>query len=365
MGLPAGAGLSRGTDMGRGRWHVPPEEIDDLRLTLAPAAARKPFRLIAEAEVRHADGHATVATAVIEVGGDATPQRVPLPLPGLDGTGPYRLAGLPATLVPGLGQADPSGDWLVPEDLAAGLFLLVSSRVPMPFEIAVRREGGSACRLGVEIPAPPRAMPPPPSLRARLVPIGQRRPTRLEAAPRGGGAAPEPQDLPAALAEIERLKAAIGTLRDELEKVREGTREAEEAATAAARAEVAGLRDQAQALRDRLEALRDARPLEIQAAVDEAAERIAALKADAQARRDRLEEIRGRREEDVEKATVAAKDDLTGFLARAHELRDAVDAEVAAYKAEQEALTAETATRVAELHRAIAAIRDKVDAARA
>lgn len=362
-GLPAGASLSEGTDLGRGRWHVPPEGMAGLELILTPAAARRSFRLIAEAEVQRDGGETAAATAVIEVGGDTTPQRVPLPLPPLGGTGPFRLSGLPATLVPGLGHGDSaSGDWIVPEDQAAGLFLLLPARGLAPFEISVRREGSPKFRLAVEIPTAPRAAPPPPSLTARLVPISHRRPTRLEAAPRGGGATPEPNDLPAAQAEIGRLKEAIGTLRDELEKVREGTALAEEEATAAARATVAELRGQAQALRDRLEALRDSRPNEIQAVIDEAAGRIAALKADAQDRRDRLEALRDRRDGDVEKAIAPTKEDLEGFRARAHELRDTVDAEVAAYKAEQDALAAETAARVAILHREIAALRDRLEA---
>ncbi|MEO5337185.1 MAG: hypothetical protein H7841_09860 [Magnetospirillum sp. WYHS-4] len=286
-----------------------------------------------------------------------------------------RLSGYPEGVLFNVGTDLGRGLWHVPPPEAPALRLLLAvDRLIPPFRLTatadVRQADGTAAvvdavvEVGGPLPTEPARSAPAVNLRARLAPIRNRAPSRLEIALRQIPGH-DPRDLPEAAAEIARLKEAIGDLRMEMERIRQDTGPAAEAATAAQRDTIVVLRGEAQSLRDRLEELRDARPEALRQAVEEMAPTIAELKEVAQERRDRLEALRSRREESVDRATSGTVEDLGRYKETVQALRDAIEEMVAGFRAEQDALRAEADQRIQVLRQTVAGLRDRLDAARA
>lgn len=356
-GLPAQARLTAGIDLGRGRWHVAPEDVGGLGLILPAGGLRAPLRLRAEATARQADGSIAAATALIEVGGPAVPGPVPLPIDGMEGES-LRIGGLPPGARLSIGTSEGNGIWRIPAERPEGVALEVPPGFAGRIELTI---GGTRTQgLTVEFPGPGGAPPPPAmNLTARLVPISRRRPTRLES--RAAAPLPDPQDLPAAEAEIARLRGEIGDLRDELEEVRRSVQPHTEKATEGIRARIVELRVEAGDQRDRLEALRDARAGAIAEAVAATAPEIEALKATAQDRRDRLEETLSKRAGAIEKATTALVEEAAGLRGLVQDLRDRAEAEILAQRQARDEAGGEAGERTGSLRETVARLRDQLD----
>lgn len=377
-GLPEGACLSAGAPDGKGAWSLAPGDLDGLTLT-PPTDGPPPFCLDVEARLEDDTGQTSIADLLIEVAPPGhttdTPAQshvIPLNLTPMSGAWPMTVHGLPpgATLTAGTDNGD--GTWTVKGPDLETLALLPSDGFSGSISLTFRPAGDGLApptQVSIEVPAAgakPSAPVKPRShnvrLTARLVPIRNRRPTRVERIVEPDGFEADIPDLETAAAEMEALKVKIDELRVQLEDARDGT-EAERVQTVSGIEErIADLKSKASDLRDEMERLRAVRDEMLEEAAAEHTEEIARLKADSQTLRDRLEALRDEGPEATEKAVQAAREEISTLQQRVGDLRDEAEVRATAYREQEDAIRSDGQEKITALKEEVSALRDQLEA---